>query len=122
MKVLFWVLVIAFVAVAAGWLRHALRKVEERGRAEEARMADFMAQAIGRPAAPPDPAAGVQKLLFDAAAKAAEAGEPALAIQLHARLLARYPQSAFAGDCRKPVEELKAKLAIARAQGPAGPG
>ena len=33
-----------------------------------------------------------QKLLFEAAAKAGEAGEPVLSIQLYARLLARYPR------------------------------
>ncbi len=123
MKALFWAVVLVFVAVAAGWVRHGLRKVDERRRAEEARMADFMAQAVARaPAAPPDPAAAQQKLLFEAAAKAGEAGEPALAIQLHARLVARYPQSTLAGQSRAAVEQLKAKLATPRAPGPAAPG
>jgi hypothetical protein len=60
----------------------------------------------------PAPADGValQKLLFDAAHKAGEAGEPALAIQLYARLLARYPASRFAGEVRAAVEMLKKKL------------
>ena len=51
-----------------------------------------------------------QKLLFEAAHKAGEAGEPALAIQLYARLLARYPASAFAPQARAAVEALKKKL------------
>ncbi len=122
MKALFWIAVLAFAGVAGGWIRHAVRQVDERRRAEEARLADFMAQAIARPAAPPDPSAAQQKLLFDAAAKTAEAGEPALAIQLYARLIARYPQSGLAGECRVAVEALKAKIAISKAPGPAGPG
>ena len=52
-----------------------------------------------------------QKLLFEAAAKAAQAGEPALSIQLYARLLSRYPDSSFAGLARAAVEEQKKKLA-----------
>jgi len=60
------------------------------------------------------PAAGdglaQQKLLFEAAHKAGEAGESALAIQLYARLLARYPASALAPQARAAVEALKRKL------------
>ncbi|MGE5641137.1 MAG: hypothetical protein ACM30H_13685 [Clostridia bacterium] len=123
MKALFWVAVLALIAVGFGWLRHGLRKVDERRRAEEARIAEFMAQAIARPpATPPDPTAAQQKLLFEAAAKAGEAGEPALAIQLYARLIARYPQSSLAGECRASVERLKARLATPKAPGPVGPG
>lgn len=51
-----------------------------------------------------------QRLLFDAAAKAAEAGEPVLSIQLYARLLARYPDSAFASQARAAVEMQKKNL------------
>jgi hypothetical protein len=123
MKALFWILVLASAAAAFGWVRYALRKVEERRRAEEARLAEFMAQATARPpAAATDPAGAQQKLLFDAAAKAGEAGEPALAIQLYARLVARYPRSALAGESRAAVEQLKARLATPKAPGPAGPG
>ncbi len=52
-----------------------------------------------------------QKLLFEAAHKAGEAGEAALAIQLYARLLARYPASAFAEAARAAVEALRKTLA-----------
>ena len=51
-----------------------------------------------------------QRLLFDAAAKAGEAGEPVLSIQLYARLLARYPDSAFASQARAAVEAQKKNL------------
>jgi hypothetical protein len=51
-----------------------------------------------------------QRLLFDAAAKAGEAGEPVLSIQLYARLLARYPDSAFASQARAAVEMQKKNL------------
>ena len=51
-----------------------------------------------------------QRLLFDAAAKAGEAGEPVLSIQLYARLLARYPDSAFAPQARAAVESQKKNL------------
>jgi outer membrane protein assembly factor BamD (BamD/ComL family) len=56
---------------------------------------------------------GPPKLLFEAAHKAGEAGEPALAIQLYARLLSRYPQTAFADQARAAVEAQKKKLAKA---------
>ena len=51
-----------------------------------------------------------QRLLFDAAAKAGEAGEPVLSIQLYARLLARYPDSTFASQARAAVEAQKKNL------------
>ena len=51
-----------------------------------------------------------QRLLFDAAAKAGEAGEPVLSIQLYARLLARYPESTFASRARAAVEMQKKNL------------
>jgi hypothetical protein len=69
---------------------------------------------------PPPPAAPTpavdsslpqQKLLLEAAAKAGEAGEPVLAIQLYARLLARFPDGAFAAQARSAVETQKQKLA-----------
>jgi len=55
----------------------------------------------------------LQKLLLEAGAKAAEAGEPALSIQLYARLIARFPQGAFAAQARAAVEAQKQKLAKA---------
>ena len=67
------------------------------------------------PAVPPTPPAATsglaqQKMLFEAAHKAGEAGEPALAIQLYGRLMARYPATAFAAQVRAAVETLKKKL------------
>lgn len=62
-----------------------------------------------RPAAVVDPLAQ-QKLLFESAHKAGEAGEPALAIQLYARLLVRYPESGFADQARAGAEAQKKKL------------
>jgi hypothetical protein len=94
----------------------------ERKRAAEERMASFVAQAAPQvhaaAAAAPQPAidslaASQQKLLLDAASKAGEAGEPVLAIQLYARLLSRYPNTAFAGQARAAVAAQKKKLAKA---------
>jgi TolA-binding protein len=127
MNSLVW-LVLAAVAAAGVWLAlRARRKWREREQAEAERFAAFMAaSAAGKKS--PEPAATVpaalpaaavaaagdglaqQKLLFEAAHKAAEAGEPALAIQLYARLLARYPASAFAPQARAGVEAQKKRL------------
>jgi len=51
-----------------------------------------------------------QRLLLEAAAKAGEAGEPVLSIQLYARLLARYPDSTFSSTARAAVEMQKKNL------------
>jgi TolA-binding protein len=135
MGTLFWLLLFAFV-VAAGWLvRRTLRQWEARKRAEEERFANFMAEtsaaakpkaAAPSPAPSPAPSATAavpatplpqasdglaqQKMLFEAAHKAGEAGEPALAIQLYGRLLARYPATAFADQARAGAAALKKKL------------
>jgi len=130
MTTILWLLLFA-IAVAVGWLiRHNFRKWEARRLAEEERFANFMAGTAGisvpktaEPSAAPMPAPSLsttaakasgnaleqQKLLFDAAHKAAEAGEPALAIQLYARLLARYPASTLATPVRAAVDALKKK-------------
>ncbi len=127
MNAMFWVLLA--VALAAGWwIRQSLRQWEARKRAEEERFASFMAEtaAAGKPkaaapesapaAAPvapsPQAADGLaqQKMLFEAAHKAGEAGEPALAIQLYGRLLARYPATAFADQARAGAAAMKKKL------------
>ncbi len=126
---------LALLGIGAGfgyafWL--VLRKHAERKAAAEERLAVFMAQM--RPAAPkpqaapaPSPATapkaeaapahapnlGMQKLLFEAAFKAGEAGEPALSIQLYARLIARYPEGTFVAQARAAAEKEKAKLARA---------
>jgi hypothetical protein len=123
MKGLFWLAVFGFVLSAAGIVWYVLRKFKERQLAEEARMASFLAASAGKaklvdalpsppPAAVAPPGEGLaqQKLLFEAAHKAGEAGEPALAIQLYARLLARYPASAFVPQARAAAEALKKKL------------
>jgi hypothetical protein len=128
MQTMAWIILAAIIAVLAvgGWL--ARKRWVERSRAAEAREARFVAQlapvppgaAQAAPAMAAAPAAAQrkdpgslpqQKLLFEAAAKAAEAGEPVLSIQLYARLLARYPDSGFAGQVRAAVEVQKKKLA-----------
>jgi hypothetical protein len=99
------------------WLRY--RAWAERQRASDERFAGFLDQ-VRPPApatapavapAPPDPTLVQQKLLLEAASKAGEAGEAVLSIQLYARLLARYPQSAFGTQARAAVEVQKKKLA-----------
>jgi hypothetical protein len=130
MQTAFWLVLLGFVAVVCGAVWFGMRKLREREAAEQERLAAFMAATTGKPTmveAAPTAAAPVQrapspsgdgiapqKLLFEAAHKAGEAGEPALAIQLYARLLARFPQSAFAEQARAAVEGQKKKL-VARA-------
>ncbi len=123
MKQVMWLLVLTLAAGGLAWLWRGHRMWSERSRAEEARLASFMNEAmmsanrsaVPAPAAAPQPADPIaqQKLLFEAAAKAGEAGEPALAIQLYARLLARYPGTAFAAQARGNVETQKRNLAKA---------
>jgi hypothetical protein len=122
MKSLIWLLSLGIAAGVGYWLWSLSRKWEERKRAAEERFATFMAQTM-KPAAPkldpvPAPAIpaavadlGPQKLLLEAAAKAGDAGEPALSIQLYARLIARYPDGAFAAQACAAVEAQKSKLA-----------
>ena len=122
-----WLLVVGLGAAFAYWIWTALRRLEERRRAAEDRFAAFVAQ-TAKPGAPkPDaapaaspaptpqaaPAADLvpQRLLFEAATKASEAGEPALSIQLYARLIARYPDGALVAQARAAVEQQKSKLA-----------
>ncbi len=122
-KALAWLLALAFAAALGGWLRHARRQASERRRAEEARIASFMAAAVARPSAAGNAADEIQqRLLFDAGAKAGEANEPALAIQLYARLIARYPQCMLAAQARTAVETNKRRLATVKAPGPAARG
>lgn len=104
-----------------------LRRLADRQRAEHQRMSAFMAQAMPAGAAKPplnppvpaaapktDPAAlSQQQLLFDAATKASLAGEAALSIQLYARLLSRFPESALVAQARSAVEAQKKKLSKA---------
>jgi hypothetical protein len=119
MKALVWIAVIGAVIGLVYFLARWRRQWAEREQAVEARMASFIAQA--KPVAPPllaaAPAPAViapqERLLLDAASKAGEAGEPALSIQLYAKLLSRYPQTGFAAQARAAVELQKKKLAKA---------
>ena len=118
MKILAWLVVAAVLAAVGYMIRAWHRRWEDRERAAEQRLAALVAQA--RPAAAPHPQAAqpapdatlpLQKLLFEAAAKAGEAGEAALSIQLYARLIARFPQSAFIEQARGAVQVQKERLA-----------
>lgn len=122
---MFWLAVLVF-AVATTWVLARIRRnFKDRARAEEARAANLLAGLVGTaPAAAADPAPrpareaapdqlAQQKLLYESACKAGEACEPALAILLYARLLARYPASAFSAQARASAEAQKEKLAKA---------
>jgi len=123
MNMIFGLVVLVLAATIVGLIWHIRRRAEERERAEAARAAAFVSGLASAPKpaevipvpviAPLAPTSDIalQKLLFEAAHKAGEAGEPALAIQVYARLLARYPASAFAGPVRAAVEVQKKKLA-----------
>jgi hypothetical protein len=123
MKFFFWALCIAAVGGLA-YAVHAWRKrAEELQRASERRMTAFLAEA--RAAARANPEAALlaqQRLLLEAATKAAEAGEPALSIQLYARLIARYPESAFVAQARAAVEAQKKNIPRPRAPDTSVPG
>ena len=120
MKILVWLLVLAAIGVLGYLLWVWRQRWLEHKRAAEERLTSFIAQAKP-PAAIVDEVLAVtepssvpqQRLLLEAAAKAAEAGEPVLSIQLYARLLARFPDSAFAAQARSAVEAQKQKLAKA---------
>ena len=109
MKALAWFVFIASIAVVAYGLARWRKRWEEHQRIAEARLAQFVSQARAPAAAPA--AAPQERLLLEAAGKAAEGGEPVLAIQLYARLLARFPQTMFAAQARAAVAEQKKKLA-----------
>jgi hypothetical protein len=126
MKIMFWLVVVVFAAVLVGLVWYIRRKAEARRFAEEARVAAFVSSlGAAVPPSAPNPATApplsspsndiaLQKLLFESAHKAGEAGEPALAIQLYARLLARYPATTFADPAREAAEAQKKKLPKAR--------
>jgi hypothetical protein len=112
-----WIILLAAIAALVYTVRLMLRRIEDRRRASEERAASLLAQVAPRAAVPPkepplEPRQvdAQERLLWEAAAKAGEAGEPALAIQLYARLLARYPQTGFAAQAHGAVEALKRKL------------
>lgn len=115
-----WMLGLVIAAGLVYVVRRAHAQWLERSRASEARMANLLAQAKGAaplPAASPaSPAVAPkdvaqERLLFEAAGKTAQAGEPVLAIQLYARLLSRFPKSVLAAQARAAVAEQKTKLA-----------
>ena len=132
MKLVIWLLVLAAIGVFGYAIWSWRRRWQERERASQERFAALMAEARPRKtehptteqptAAEPRSTLPLQKLLFEAAAKAAEAGEPALSIQLYARLIARFPETAFAEQARGAVEAQKRKLAKPKTPGTAGPG
>jgi hypothetical protein len=123
MKMVVWLGLLGVVAGFGYAFWVVMRRHAERKQAAEERLATFVAQM--RPVAPkldvalaPAPEAasastpelGIQKLLFEAAFKAGEAGESALSIQLYARLIARYPDGAFVAQARAAAGREKAKL------------
>jgi hypothetical protein len=122
MRQLVWILLIGIVAGLVYGLMVMRRRWAERERASEERFAAFMSKSLPQangakapPLAAPAPktdaaASHQQLLLLEAASKAGEAGEAALSIQLYARLLARYPDSALAVQARAAVEAQKKKL------------
>ena len=113
MRVIAWLLVIGVIAGLGFWLWRVRQAWVGRQRAAEERFSSLIVSAhVPAVSAKPDPGGvAIQKLLLDAATKAGEAGEPALSIQLYAKLVSRYPESAFAAQVRAAVEEQKKKLA-----------
>ena len=120
-----WIVLLLALA-AIGVLGYAIwvwrERLQQRERASQERFAAFMREVKPPPVAEaraaralPEAASTLapQKLLFEAAAKAGEAGEPVLAIQLYARLLSRFPETAFGAQARAAIEAQKAKLAKA---------
>ena len=115
MKVFIWSAILASLAGIVYLCWRTYRGWHERRRSEDDRFAAFMGVAR-RPEpmpsleAPAPVTAAQERLLFDAASKAAEAGEPALSVQLYERLLERYPASAFAGSARAAMQGQNGKL------------
>jgi hypothetical protein len=125
MKQTYTFLLLAAAVGIVWWLWIAYRRFMERSRLAEERMASAITQATmsGKPkaaeptVAAPKPVEGLaavaqQKLLYEAAAKAGEAGEAVISIQLYARLIARYPDSPLGAQARAAVEAQKKKLVV----------
>src|SRR3954471_13049837 len=97
MRALSWLIFLAAIAVAIYAIRMIRQRIERQRKASEERAANLLAQVAPPPSRPtlaPVPTAAPERradpqerLLVDAASKASEAGEAALAIQLYARLL-----------------------------------
>ena len=113
MKLLLWLALIGSIGGIVLWFWKARERIREKQAASEQRFAEMMAQFKPATAPAVKVVAPEQRLLFEAAGKAAEAGEPVLAIQLYARLLARYPDTQFAAQAKAAVESQKKKLAKA---------
>jgi len=120
MKQVVWLIVVVIAGALAFWLWNWRGRRAALKRASEERLASLMAETMAAARSkkedgpPPDAKAlARQKLLLEAAAKAGEAGEPVLSIQLYARLLARYPDTSFAAQARAAVEAQKKNLAKA---------
>ena len=119
MKTLLWLVAVGALVGIVVLMRRLFARWGEKRKASEERFATFIAQA--RPAAAPAPdlapqpqlSAPEEQLLFDAGGKAGQAGEAALAIQLYARLLARFPQSRLAPHAQAALAEQEKKLARA---------
>jgi hypothetical protein len=113
MKALAWLIFFASIGAVAYALMQWRKRWDERQRIADTRLADFIAQARPSAAEPvaaaPALAVPAERLLLDAAGKARDAGEPGLAIQLYARLIARFPQSTLAAQARDALSELKNK-------------
>ena len=123
MRGLAWFIVLGTIGGIVWYLMRLRRQFAERQEEAEARMMSIVAQARPMSAAapvlapiptaevaPPAAEAPQERLLFDAAHKAGEAGEPALAIQLYAKLLSRFPKTIFTARARAGVEEQKKKI------------
>jgi hypothetical protein len=121
-----WIMLLLSLA-AVGVLGYAVwiwrERLQQRERASQERFAAFLKEVkppavsgVRTPPEAPIPAPSPlapQKLLFEAAMKAGEAGEPVLAIQLYARLLSRFPETGLGAQARAAIEVQKAKLAKA---------
>jgi hypothetical protein len=119
-----FLLAAAFAGLSV-WLWIGLRRWSQSQRGAEERSANVMVQAMSSAkAAPGNDAVGLaqQKLLYEAASKAGEAGEAVLSIQLYARLVVRYPNSTFGAQARAAVEAQKKKLVMPKAPGTSAPG
>jgi hypothetical protein len=118
MKALLWLVLFAALGGVVWMLARWRRQYVERQQVAEARLASFIAQTapsmVAAPVLAAAPAVAApapqERLLLDAAAKAGEAGEPVLSIQLYAKLLSRYPQTQFAPQARAAVAVQKKKL------------
>jgi TolA-binding protein len=117
MKLLVWFTLVGTLIGLGYAFKRWRQRWTERQQDAEARMASLIAQVTpgGPPrisaTAPVQAPAPQERLLLDAAAKAGEAGEPALAIQLYAKLISRYPQSTLVAQARAAVDVQKKKLA-----------